>query len=84
MTVSSRTTLANRMLRQARISMVLALFASAAILAACGEDEVTIPSENAEAMLATLDAIEIGDAVAARAWMTAHIAGVETWLRKAP
>src|SRR4051794_14933040 len=33
---------------------------------------------------AILDAIEIGDAEAARAWMTAHIAGVETWLRKAP
>ena len=32
---------------------------------------------------AILDAIEIGDAEAARAWMTAHIAGVETWLRKA-
>jgi GntR family transcriptional repressor for pyruvate dehydrogenase complex len=32
---------------------------------------------------AILDAIEIGDSDAARAWMTAHIAGVETWLRKA-
>jgi len=32
---------------------------------------------------AILDALEIGDAEAARAWMTAHIAGVETWLRKA-
>ena len=32
---------------------------------------------------AILDAIEIGDAEAARAWMTAHIAGVENWLRKA-
>jgi GntR family transcriptional repressor for pyruvate dehydrogenase complex len=32
---------------------------------------------------AILDAIEIHDAEAARAWMTAHIAGVETWLRKA-
>jgi GntR family transcriptional repressor for pyruvate dehydrogenase complex len=33
---------------------------------------------------AILDAIELGDADAARAWMTAHIAGIETWLRKAP
>jgi GntR family transcriptional repressor for pyruvate dehydrogenase complex len=33
---------------------------------------------------AILDAIELGDAEAARAWMTAHIAGVETWLRQAP
>ena len=32
---------------------------------------------------AILDAIEMGDAEAARAWMTAHIAGVESWLRKA-
>ncbi len=33
---------------------------------------------------AILDALEQGDAEAARAWMTAHIAGVESWLRKAP
>jgi GntR family transcriptional repressor for pyruvate dehydrogenase complex len=32
---------------------------------------------------AILDAIEQSDTDAARAWMTAHIAGVETWLRKA-
>lgn len=32
---------------------------------------------------AIVDALEIGDADAARAWMTAHIAGVENWLRKA-
>ena len=33
---------------------------------------------------AILDAIELGDVEAARAWMTAHIAGVDTWLRQAP
>jgi GntR family transcriptional repressor for pyruvate dehydrogenase complex len=33
---------------------------------------------------AILDALEQRDAEAARAWMTAHIAGVESWLRKAP
>lgn len=32
---------------------------------------------------AILDAIELGDADAARAWMTAHVAGIESWLRKA-
>jgi GntR family transcriptional repressor for pyruvate dehydrogenase complex len=32
---------------------------------------------------AILDAIELGDAEAARAWMMAHIAGIESWLRKA-
>lgn len=32
---------------------------------------------------AIVDAIEIGDGEAARAWMTAHIAGVENWLRQA-
>lgn len=33
---------------------------------------------------AILDALDQRDAEAARAWMTAHIAGVESWLRKAP
>ena len=32
---------------------------------------------------AIVDALESGDADAARAWMTAHITGVESWLRKA-
>jgi len=32
---------------------------------------------------AIIDALAAGDAEAARAWMTAHIVGVETWLRKA-
>ncbi|MYS85367.1 FadR/GntR family transcriptional regulator [Embleya scabrispora] len=31
---------------------------------------------------AIVDALESGDAEAARAWSTAHIAGVEQWLRK--
>jgi GntR family transcriptional regulator, transcriptional repressor for pyruvate dehydrogenase complex len=32
---------------------------------------------------AIVDALQIGDGEAARAWMTAHIAGVENWLRQA-
>lgn len=32
---------------------------------------------------AIVEALENGDAEAARAWMTAHIAGVENWLRRA-
>lgn len=31
---------------------------------------------------AIVDAIEVGDAEVARAWMTAHIAGIESWLRR--
>lgn len=43
-----------------------------------GAVERTLAEHNA-----ILDALESGDADAARAWMTAHIVGVETWLRKA-
>ncbi|WP_328992130.1 FadR family transcriptional regulator [Kribbella sp. NBC_01245] len=43
-----------------------------------GAVERTLAEHNA-----ILDALEAGDADAARAWMTAHIVGVETWLRKA-
>jgi GntR family transcriptional repressor for pyruvate dehydrogenase complex len=43
-----------------------------------GAVERTLAEHNA-----IVDALEAGDGEAARAWMTAHIAGVENWLRKA-
>jgi hypothetical protein len=46
------------MLRQARTSMAFALLASAMVVAACGGDEGTIPTENGNEMLATLDDIQ--------------------------
>ena len=58
MTQDAPITLA-RMLRPARTSLALVLCLAAGTLAACGsEDEGTIPQDNSDAMLATLDQVE--------------------------